>query len=484
MRRWITRIIILLFVVAIGWGATKWYSGRGDRQNAGFQTAPIRRGDILQAINATGTLEPDQVIDVGAQVAGQIISFGKDANGKTIDYGSPVEEDMVLANIDDSLYKADFQSATAALASANAGVDRAIADLGTMKAKLVQSQNDWERAQKLGSSEALSQTSYDQYQETYETAKANVAVDVAAIEEAKGSVASAEAALLRAQRNLDYCVIKSPVKGVIVDRRVNTGQTVVSSLNTPSLFLIASDLKTMQVWVAVNEADIGNIHPSQPVTFTVDTYPGRTFHGVVGKVRLNAQMTQNVVTYTVEINTENPDYKLLPYLTANVAFEVSRKEDVLMVPNAALRFVPSSPDEVVPEARAAMEQQDNNSGGGGGVGGGEAAPASQPSTTQPDHQARTGGRRGGTIWIQQDDLLKPIHVRTGATDGIDTEVSGDDLTEGALVVTGEAFSDAGGDQTRNPFMPQFGNGRRPQSGGSGGAGGGGAGGGGGARRGS
>src|SRR4051812_18415782 len=154
-----------------------------------------------------------------------------------------------------------------------------------MKAKLVQAQNDWERAQKLGSSEALAQTAYDQYRATYETAKANVAVADAAIEQAKGAVASAEAAQLRAQRNLGYTVINSPVDGVIIDRRVNTGQTVVSSLNAPSLFLIAKDMKSMQVWVPVNEADIGHVYQGQQVTFTVDAFSGQAFKGEVTKIR-------------------------------------------------------------------------------------------------------------------------------------------------------------------------------------------------------
>ena len=151
-----------------------------------------------------------------------------------------------------------------------------------------------------------------------------------------------EATLNKAQRNLDFCTIKSPVKGVIIDRRVNIGQTVVSSLNAPSLFLIAKDLTRMQIWVAVNEADVGRIVPGAPVTFTCDTFPGREFKGTVGKIRLNATMTQNVVMYTVEVNTENPDKLLLPYLTANVRFVARQESNALLVPNAALRWTPSS----------------------------------------------------------------------------------------------------------------------------------------------
>src|SRR5437870_2788359 len=141
--------------------------------------------------------------------------------------------------------------------------------------------------------------------------------------------------LRRARTNLDYCTSRSPVKGVIVDRRVNVGQTVVSSLNAPSLFLIAKDLTRIQVWVSVNEADIGNIHPGQPVTFTVDAFPNQIFHGQITKIRLNATMTQNVVIYTVEVTTDNPDGQLLPYLTANVRFVTGSRHSVFVVPNAA-----------------------------------------------------------------------------------------------------------------------------------------------------
>ena len=177
----------------------------------------------------------------------------------------------------------------------------------------------------------------------------------AAIVQAKGTVAQAEATLKRALQNLNYCTIKSPVKGVIIDRRVNIGQTVVSSLNAPSLFLLAKDLNRLQVWVSVNEADIGRIKPGQPVTFTVDAQPGDVFPGKVGKIRLNATMTQNVVTYTVEVDTDNSGGKLLPYLTANVTFIVGERKNVLLVPNAALRWTPQL-EQVVAEFRGSPKK--------------------------------------------------------------------------------------------------------------------------------
>ena len=252
-------LVVLILIVIV----TVWYLRRSGGKSVVYRTDPIKRGDLLAAISATGTVEPEEVIDVGAQVAGQINSFGKDKNGKTIDYGSVVEEGTILAQIDDSLYAADVALANAQLQQARAGVQRAEADLGQLKAKLYQAKRDWDRAQRLGPSEALAQSSYDSYKSGYETAQANVAVGDAAIVQAKDAVAQAQATLQRAQRNLSYCTIKSPVKGVIIDRRVNIGQTVVSSLNAPSLFLIAKDLEA-HAGLGVGQRGGHRQHPSGP----------------------------------------------------------------------------------------------------------------------------------------------------------------------------------------------------------------------------
>ncbi len=347
MKRLLKYGVPLLVVLAVLAFSASALLKRGDKGSASFRTVPVKRGDLVATISATGTVEPEEVVDVGAQVAGRIVAFGKDVSGKTVDYGSQVEDGTVLAQIDDALYAADVSQSKAQVEQAKASVMRAEADLGQMQAKLVQAERDLNRAKKLGPGDALSQADYDAAVSAYDVAKANVAVGKAAIVQANEAVAQAQANLKRTQRNLDYCTIKSPVKGVIIDRRVNIGQTVVASLNAPSLFLIAKDLKRMQVWIAVNEADIGNIHPGQAVTFTVDAFPGQVFQGEVGKVRLNATMTQNVVTYTVEVITDNSDGKLLPYLTANAKFMVSTRANVLMVPNAALRWVPQA-EQVVP----------------------------------------------------------------------------------------------------------------------------------------
>lgn len=444
-------VIGIVAGVAGGW----WYFNKSRAKKVSFRTTEVTRGDILSTISATGTVEPEELVDVGAQVAGLIIAFGKDEDGNEIDYGSPVAEDTILAKIDDTSYAADVALATAQLEQAKAGVESSKANLLQLKAKLDQARLDWERAQKLGPSEALAKSSYDSYKAAFEVAQANVAVGEAAILQAKASVSQDEATLQKAKLNLGYCTIKSPVEGVIIDRRVNIGQTVVSSLNTPSLFLIAKDLKRMQVWVAVNEADIGKIYEGQPVTFTTSTYEGQTFKGVVGQIRLNATMTQNVVTYTVEVDTDNSSGKLLPYLTATVYFEVSRRDNVLEVTNAALRWKPRA-EEVAPEYQSALNDSAEQ---GKGSGKKQRDPNAQ--------QTQTSNYKKATLWVSENGFVRPIKVLAGTTDDTMTEVQGvgstsspqDELKEGLQVITGEQLMSAGSSGTVNPFTPQIPRGR-------------------------
>jgi HlyD family secretion protein len=456
MRRTVAITMLLVVGLAVISGAGVWWLRLKRHKEPIFRTVSVRRGDIVATISATGTVEPEEVVDVGAQVGGLIITFGKDKNGKAIDYGSVVEEGTVLARIDDSLYAADVETAKAQLQQARANKISADANVLQMKAKLLQAQQDWDRAQKLGPSDALAQSAYDQYQANYEVTKANLAAAEAAVEQAKATLAQTQASLDRAQLNLGYCTIKSPVKGVIIDRRVNIGQTVVSSLSAPSLFLIAKDLKHIQVWVSVNEADIGSIHQGQLVTFTTDSYPNQVFQGEVGKIRLNATMTQNVVTYTVEVNTNNDDGKLLPYLTANVQFKIGRRQGVLLVPNTALRWSPR-PNQILLQSRKRSDtfgssRRDDSSSSG----------------------AASGLQERGTLWVEQDKFVRPVHVNIGLTDGILTEVEGKYLTEGLQVVVGEARGETAGGPSadRSPFTPQLGRGLRQGQGSPGGPGGG------------
>jgi HlyD family secretion protein len=393
-------------------------------------TIPVQRGDLVATVTATGTIEPEEVVDVGAQVVGIIQEFGRDPRdgSRPVDFGTPVEEGTVLARIDDSIYRARLEKAAAQVEQANAGAAQAEADLGRAeanakeaRAKANQAARDWDRVQKAYAAGSASQQDYDAAESACEVTKAEVVVTEAAIRQVRAALNAAQKTLLateadrrEAQKNLDYTVIRSPVKGVVIDRRVNVGQTVVSSLNAPSLFLIAKDLRRLQVWASVNEADIGRIKPGLPVRFAVDAYPGEEFRGEVAQVRLNATMTQNVVTYTVVVATDNPDGKLLPYLTATLRFETGRRQNALLVSNAALRWQPAD------------------------------APA--PVHSQPDR---------GVVWVPEGASTRRVEIRLGLTDGIMTEVAEGDLREGQSVVVGEAVkAEAGG--AMSPFTPNIG----------------------------
>ena len=258
---------------------TSWQWYRGRTTEPLFRTDHPTRDSLVATIVATGTIEPEEVIDVGAQVAGQILSFGRDpANAKrTIDYGSPVEQGTVLARIDDSLYAPEVAIARADLGVCAADVRHAESELIQMRSQLHKAERDLQRGKRLELEHSISQTEIDALQSAWETANASVPAAEADLEKAKQSVEKSRGTLLKAEKNLGYCTIKSPVKGIIIDRRVNVGQTVVSSLNAPSLFLIAKDLRRLQIWVSVNEADIGNIYPGTGCHVHGRFLPGRRF---------------------------------------------------------------------------------------------------------------------------------------------------------------------------------------------------------------
>jgi HlyD family secretion protein len=479
MKRAVILVIVLLVIAGGAYGGWKWYDSRGDAQPV-YRTGTVKKTDIAQTISATGTVVPEDVIDVGAQVNGQIDTFGTDKAGKQVDYRSEVVEGQTLATIDDALYQADLSSARAQKASAQAQVSQSDAQIGEAdaqikvgrasleqaKAKLEQARRDWERAQRLGNTAALSRADYDAAQSGFEQATAAVGVAEATItqsqamrlaaeatkSQAEAGVLQSDAVVQRATRNVNYCVIKSPVSGVIIDKRVEIGQTVVASLNAPSLFLLAKDLRKMEVLVQVNEADIGSVHAGQAVAFSVDAFGTRRFKGEVRKVRLNATMTQNVVTYTVEISTDNADLTLLPYLTANVRFDVAHRDGVLAVPNAALRWAPRN----APADAASTGPQASATAAGGSGTGGEGG------------KRRADGERSGTVWTLRDGKPEPLTVKVGLSDGVLTEVTGDGLSEGMEVIVGEQTAEqsaaSGG---TNPFAPPMMRGGRGGGGGSG-----------------
>jgi HlyD family secretion protein len=440
MQRFLKTPSIAIFIVVLAGGLGAWWWHARNHSQLSFRTAVVKRGDVAATISASGTIEPEEVVDVGAQVAGLIKTFGTDINGKTIDYGSVIEEGAMLAKIDESVYAADLAVANAQREQDKAGELSAAANLDQMKAKLIQADAEWKRSQELSNSKLLARVDYDTAQANFEVAKANVAVAEAAVAQAKAATVQAKAGFDKAQRNLDFCIIKSPVKGVIIDRRVNIGQTVVASFNAPSLFLIAKDLTRMQIWVAVNEADVGRIVPGAPVTYTCDAFPGRQFEGTVGKVRLNATMTQNVVMYTVEVNTENPDKVLLPYLTANVHFVTRKESNALLVPNAALRWSPSSLVQISPDVRS-QNPADPPTGNSAG-------------DSKPAKQNKGSKERQGTIWLKDGEFVRPLEVKVGISDGANTAVTAENLQEGQEVVTGEMAANAQAN-TKSPFVPQL-----------------------------
>ena len=416
-------IAILLFLVlafaAVFVGRKIWNALFKEESITVYSTQKVRTGAMRRTISATGTVEPEELVNVGAQIGGMITTFGKDADGKTVDYGSRVTAGGLLAKIDDTLYRAECEVAQANCLQAEASIGSSEANLKQAKAKYELAESNWARAEKLSPQGIMSKSESDSAFSEYNSAKAAEALAEANVKQAKAQLAAATASLSKAMRNIEYCTIASPVDGVIIDRRVNIGQTVNASMNAPSLFLIARDLKRMQVWVSVNEADIGEIRPGGKVEFTVDAFPGRVFNGVILKTRLNATMSQNVVTYVVEIETDNSDGTLLPYLTANVKFILDERENALMLPNAAFRFTPE----------------------------GVAAPAPEP------------GKR--TVWIKEGAAIRPISVTTGLNDGTNTEIQAGALPDGADVITGaktvtkkEAAGARGGEST-NPFLPKM-----------------------------
>lgn len=422
----------LLFFIVLLWAAGAagvWYYTEGRPQRVSFRTTTVNRGDLLATINSSGTLEPEEVVDVGVQIAGEIQSFGTDPKdpSRTINYGTLVEPGTLLAKLDDKLFAARVNQSRASVAKAEADVEAA-------RVKVRQTGRDLDRVERLSKNRSVSPQELDTATAEADSAKAQLAVANSALELAKSNLEEASV-------NLGYTTIRSPVKGVIVDRRVNIGQTVVASLNAPSLFLIAKDLKRMQIWASVNETDVGQIHPGQKVRFSVAAFPKETFIGKVQQIRLNASMTQSVVTYTVVVEVENDSGKLLPYLTARLQFEVEERRNVKLVSNAALRWSPSV-QHVAPAHRSEFSNSLRQKAATGERG---------------KDSAKAKGEKGyeskGTLWVRDDAFVRPVSVTVGLSDGLSTEIIGDDVPEGTEVVIGLASTED--ESGASPFLPQI-----------------------------
>src|SRR5437660_3373110 len=320
-------LIGLLIVAAIGAGAGAYYIRRGAPEMQ-VLTSPITRGDVIDTVGATGTLQAVTTVQVGSQVSGNIQWLGADFN--TI-----VKKGQVIARLDPSLFDAQLQQARANLNQTRANLAKAQSDLERTKVQLTDAQQKFTRAKELAARSLLPQSDLD---------SAKIAVDSAQamLQSSKATVEQAQANLNQAQVNLDHTVITAPIDGIVIQRNVDVGQTVAASMQAPTLFIIAADLTKMQVNANIDEADVGRIRPGQLVTFRVDAYPTEEFQGKVSQIRLQPVVVQNVTTYGTIIDVPNNDLKLKPGMTANLKVQIARRSDVLRVANAALRFRPTA----------------------------------------------------------------------------------------------------------------------------------------------
>jgi HlyD family secretion protein len=393
MKRFLPWLIVIGGLLLIAFVVRHLRSGGA----ATYQTANVTRGPITQAVTATGTLNPVLNVQVGSQVSGNISKLFADFN-------SQVKAGQVVAQIDPALFQATVTQAEGDVASAQAALE-----LARLNAK---------RTQDLFNRKTSSQQDLDQAMATLHQAEANVKIKQGALDKAKA--------------DLDHCTITSPVDGVVISRSVDVGQTVAASLQAPVIFQIANDLTKMQIDSNVAEADVGVVQVGQDVDFTVDAFPTQTFHGKVVQVR-NAPITvQNVVTYDTVIGVSNPDLKLKPGMTANVSIIAARKDNVLQIKNAALRYRPT-------ESGPEMGSRSPSPRGGRGAAGRE----------------RTTSER--TVYVLSGSRPSPVQIKTGISDGVVTEVV-EGLKEGDRVVTAEIATKS--QPASTPANPFSGGGRR------------------------
>jgi HlyD family secretion protein len=471
-------ILIVILLAAVGAGAGAFYMRR-DTREPDVRIAQVSRGDIVDLIQATGTLEAVTTVEVGTQVGGIIQELYADFN-------SIVKKGQVIARLDPTLLQTQIEQQ-------RANVIRSEADLERLKVSLADSKQKLERAKLLFEKNLLPRTEL-------ETAEVTVRSAEAQIKSAEAGLTQARSQLNTAEVNLAHTVIAAPIDGIVISRAVEPGQTVNAGMSAPTLFILAADLTKMQVNANIDEADVGRMRPGQAVTFRVDAFPTETFTGAVAQVRLQPTTVQNVVTYQTVINVPNQQLKLKPGMTANVSIEVARRTNVLRIPSAATRFRPT------PDVFAALGQQapaDGRGGGGNaaarggaaeqrGTGANGAAPGgadsrrsvSQSVTVAAAQRGRvaavpsiSGGattidslfgplptvETRGRAWLYVNKQLKPVSLRLGISDGVNTEVlDGGQLAQGVEVVTtvilptaAQASSTTGGAQ--NPLMgPQRG----------------------------
>ena len=386
-------LLSLAAISALTLGGAVYYRSTLKAEAPRFMTAEVTRGDVVQTVEATGTLEAVTTVQVGSQVSGTIASLHADFN-------SIVRKGDVVARLDPSLMQAQVDQAEATIVRLDAEVDRARVALDDANVKL-------RRAKDLFEQRLIAKMDLD-------SADATAAQAQAAVKSAQAQVTQARASLNQNRVNLSHTVITAPVDGVVISRNVDVGQTVAASMSAPVLFVIAKNLSEMQVNASIDEADIGQIESGQSVTFKVDAYPRETFTGTVSQVRLAPVVAQNVVSYVTVIDVPNKELKLKPGMTANVTVEIARADAVLRVQNAALRFQP------------------------------------------PADVARTDSERGRRVWVLAGGELQPVRVRTGISDGTTTAIVDGSLDEHAQVVTGIVATQASSSapSSASPLIPQ------------------------------
>jgi len=411
-----------------------------------YRFARVERGGVTSVVSASGTLNAVTTVLVGSQISGQIKEL-------LVDFNSAVKKGQLLARIDPETYEIRVRQAEADLEAARTAHMQKQSDAAAQRSQALRARityddakRDLDRKQSLVEKGFISGAEVDKARftergsaEAIRTADAQVKSADAQVANAAAVIKQREAALASARNDLSKTTIMAPVDGVVISRQVDAGQTVAASLNTPTLFTIAQDLREMQVEVAIDESDIGKIRQDQRVTFTVDAFSGRTFDGRVRQIRKAAQTVQNVVTYTVVVETPNPSLLLVPGMTANVSIVVAKKENILKVPNSALRFTP--PKTVRDEktlGRSAKGEGDGRLAGGG---------SSETATRQY------------AFWKQDvTESLERIPVEMGISDGTYAEVSATSINEGDQVIIG--IDSPRGDRRGGDLPPGFGAGQQ------------------------
>jgi HlyD family secretion protein len=404
-KKWIITGIVLFIIAAF---ICSYFSRHNNKGITTFETALVERGTVSTSITATGTVEPVKQVNIGTQVSGVIRKI-------YVDFNSNVREGQILAELDKKPLQEALTAAQANLEQANSQFDF--------------QESNYNRIKQMYDSSAISETNYENALYLYQVAKA--------------SVMTAKSGVEKAETNLAFATIYSPINGVVLDRAVNEGQTVAASFNTPTLFTIAQDLTKMQVEADVDEADIGQVQDGQNVTFTVDAYPDLVFSGTVIQIRLKPTINANVVTYTVIVNAPNPDLKLKPGMTASIIDYTAVAKDVLYIPAKALRF---HPDSLTLSRYLVSSERERKKGLGRGV-------RFREMTVDSVARAR--------IWLQVGDSIRQAMIIAGLNNDIDVEVK-EGLKPDDRVILSIQRTDvnrvASNEGITNPFMP-----RRPRN---------------------